>query len=169
MHPNETTGRSYLVRRVAVAVGKRWLLVGRLSETVRDTFSGVWNQHDNQPLADPSGARQTFNLRAPVSAGNNTDVREAIAPRNSVAMFNNTDEDENSIDSETTSGAIAGSLERLEHGHVARKFDEAEDSQPDLYIPEGVPKASGQRYRAEGETDGEWIESGYVVAVGGIQ
>ena len=84
-------------------------------------------------------------------------------------MTNNTDHSENSIDSETTSGAIAGSLERLEHGHVAREFDEAEDNQPDLYIPEGVPKAGGQRYRAEGETDEEWIESGYVVAVGGVQ
>ena len=64
---------------------------------------------------------------------------------------------------------LSGAIAHLKHGHVAREFDEAEDSQPDLYIPEGVPKAGGQRYRAEGETDEEWIESGYVVAVGGVQ
>ena len=84
-------------------------------------------------------------------------------------MYSDDNQTQDSNGPETVSGVIAGSFERLEHGHVARKFDEAEDSQPNLYIPEGVPKASGQRYRAEGETDGEWIESGYVVAVGGVQ
>lgn len=82
-------------------------------------------------------------------------------------MTTDTDQNENSIDSQTTSGAIAGSLERLEYERVAREFDDAEDIQPDLYIPEAMPKAGGLRYRVEGETNEEWIESGYVVAVGG--
>ncbi|ELY54214.1 hypothetical protein [Natronococcus jeotgali] len=65
------------------------------------------------------------------------------------------------------SGAIAGVLERLENGQVAREFDEVEDSQPDLEISEGKPAFGGQRYRVEGETDEKWVETGYVIAVGG--
>lgn len=64
-------------------------------------------------------------------------------------------------------GYLAGVLERLEHGQIAREFDAAEDSQPDLDIFEGKPALGGQRYRVEGETDEEWIETGYVIAVRG--
>ncbi|NKE37132.1 hypothetical protein GWG54_15140 [Natronococcus sp. JC468] len=65
------------------------------------------------------------------------------------------------------SGTIAGVLERLENGQVAREFDEVEDSQPDLEISEGKPAFGGQRFRVKGETDEKWVETGYVIAVGG--
>ncbi|QRV14254.1 hypothetical protein JMJ58_15075 [Haloterrigena salifodinae] len=62
----------------------------------------------------------------------------------------------------------SSTIVRLEYGRIAREFDAAEASEPTLDILEGKPALGGQRYRVEGETDGEWIETGYVVAVGGV-